>query len=65
MALADFVSAAMSKAVYKEMPDGTFEASVPQLSGAIGRGKTREECETELLKYVEHWIKRTMGTLHQ
>ena len=65
MTLGDFVTAAMGKAVYREMPDGTFEGFVPQLSGAIGRGKTREECEADLLKYVEYWIKRTLGTPHQ
>lgn len=62
--LQSYIDAAMAKAEYKVLEDGTHYGEVPQLSGAWGKGKTREECEKALLEMVEHWLNKTFN-VHQ
>ncbi len=62
--LQPYIDAAMGKAEYKTLEDGTIYGEVPQLSGAWAKGKTQAECEKALLEMVEHWLNKTF-TAHQ
>ena len=61
MSMADYVTAAMGKAVYTALPDGSYEAYVPVMSGTKVQRKSREECEKALQPIVEEWLRRTFG----
>ncbi len=63
--MADYVTAAMSQAVYTNLPDGTVEAYVPTMSGTKVQRKTKDEAEKALQEYVEEWLRRTFGTGHK
>ena len=60
--LQPYIEAAISKAEYKQLEDGTYYGEVPQLSGAWGKGNTREECEKALHEMVEFWLNKTFKT---
>lgn len=62
MTMADYVTAAMAKAIYNNLPDGSVEAYVPTMSGTKVQRKTKDECEKALQQYVEEWLRRTFGT---
>ena len=54
--LSDYIDQAMSQAIYEELEDGTYGATIPPCWGAIAFGDTRRECKEELQSVLEEWI---------
>ncbi|MBU1626982.1 type II toxin-antitoxin system HicB family antitoxin [bacterium] len=54
--LTDYLEAAMAKAVYDKLEDGTYSGRIPQCKGVISFGTTLKECEAELRSTLEDWI---------
>jgi len=51
-----YVEAALRRARYDKLEDGTFYAEVPRLRGVIATGQTLEECRNQLAEVVEEWV---------
>ncbi len=51
-----YVEAALGRARYDKLEDGTFCAEVPRLRGVIATGQTLEECRNQLADVVEEWV---------
>ncbi|MDP2919241.1 MAG: type II toxin-antitoxin system HicB family antitoxin [Dehalococcoidia bacterium] len=54
--LTDYVTRALSQAVYDKIEDGTFAGRIPNCPGVVAFGKTLTECENELRSTLEEWI---------
>ena len=54
--LTDYIEQAMAQAVYEELEDGLFGATIPPCWGVIAFGNTKEECHEELRSVLEDWI---------
>ncbi len=54
--LTDYVSQALSEAVYDKLDDGSFCGQVPSCLGVIAFGSCLTECEAELQSVLEDWI---------
>ncbi len=52
----DYLTKAMSKAVYEKLEDGTYEGQIPECPGTIAFAKTLFECKKELRSVLEGWI---------
>ena len=53
---AEYIEAALERAVYKTIDDEPIFVSVPELQGAWATGKTVEEARKELISVIEGWI---------
>jgi predicted RNase H-like HicB family nuclease len=51
-----YVSAALERATYRHIEDGTFAATVRGLRGVIATGATLEACRRDLAEVVEEWV---------
>ena len=54
--LTEYIRAAMGRAVYEILSDGTFYGEIPGLQGVYANAKTLEACRTELQDVLEGWI---------
>ena len=54
--LIEFISKAMSKAVYEKLEDGTYSEKIPQAPGVIAFGETLYQCQEELKSVLEGWL---------
>lgn len=54
--LTAYIEQAMAQAVYEELEDGTFGATIPPCWGVIAFGDTLPECKEELQSVLEEWI---------
>lgn len=54
--LTAFIQAAMRKATYKILEDGTHFGEIPGLQGVYADEDTLESCRTELQSALEDWI---------
>lgn len=54
--LSEYINAAMSKAVYEKLEDGSYAGQIPECPGTIAFTKTLFECEKELRSVLEGWI---------
>jgi predicted RNase H-like HicB family nuclease len=54
--LMEYLNAALEKAKYKQLEDGTWFAEIAPLQGVWANGPTVEECRKELLEVVEEWV---------
>ncbi len=54
--LTDYIEQAMSQAVYEELEDGTFGATIPPCWGVMAFGCSTSECKEELQSVLEEWI---------
>jgi predicted RNase H-like HicB family nuclease len=52
----EYMEAAMSRARYEEMPEGTYYASIPGFDGLWATGATQEETREELYQTLDGWI---------
>ena len=52
----DYLAAALKRASYTKLEDGSYAAGVRGLSGVIATGKTLEACRDHLQDVVEEWI---------
>ena len=51
-----YVAAALDRAQYRLVDDGTFAATVRGLRGVIATGRTLEVCRRNLAEVIEEWI---------
>jgi predicted RNase H-like HicB family nuclease len=51
-----YLDAALARARYTELEDGSYGAEVRGLRGVIATGATLEECRKSLQEVVEEWI---------
>ena len=54
--LVEYISKAMSKAVYDKLEDSSFSGNIPQCPGVIVLGTTLYECQEELRTCLEGWL---------
>jgi predicted RNase H-like HicB family nuclease len=54
--LIEYISKAMTKAVYEKLEDGTYSGKIPQCHGVITFGETLYECQEELRSALEGWL---------
>ena len=54
--LTDYINAAMTRAKYKIIDDGTYFGEVPRLEGVWANAKTLETCRQELQEVLEDWL---------
>jgi predicted RNase H-like HicB family nuclease len=53
---AEYIQAALWRAEYKVIEDGTYMATVEGLRGVIAIGDTVEECRQDLIEVVDGWV---------
>ena len=51
-----YTDAALERARYTQLEDGSYGAEVRGLRGAIATGATLESCRSQLQEVVEEWI---------
>jgi len=54
--LSKYVDAALRKAEYKRIGDGTWFAEIPGFEGVWANANTVEECRDELVEVLEEWL---------
>jgi predicted RNase H-like HicB family nuclease len=54
--LIEYISKAMTKAVYEKLEDGTYSGRIPQCPGIIAFGETLYQCQEELRSVLEGWL---------
>jgi len=59
--LTAYINAAMARARYKIIEDGTYFGEVPGLQGIWANARTLEECRRELQEVLEDWLIVKLG----
>jgi predicted RNase H-like HicB family nuclease len=54
--LSRYIQAAMNRARYELLEDGTFYGEIPPCPGVYANAKTLEACRAELQEVLEGWI---------
>lgn len=54
--LTAYITAAMSRARYKLLDDGTYFGEIPGLQGVWANAKALEACRAELQEVLEDWL---------
>ncbi len=54
--LTSYIGAAMRRARYEILPDGTFYGEIPGFQGVFADAPTLEACRDELQEVLEGWI---------
>lgn len=54
--LTEYIAAAMRRATYEILSDGTFYGEIPGLQGVYANMQTLEACREELREVLEGWI---------
>lgn len=54
--LTAYIEAALERARYDKLEDGSYSGEIPRLKGVIAFGKSLRECENELRSTLEDWI---------
>jgi len=54
--LTAYINAAMTRARYKIIEDGTYFGEIPGLRGVWANAKTLEACRQELQEVLEDWL---------
>jgi predicted RNase H-like HicB family nuclease len=52
----EYIRAALKRAEYIPLEDGTYAAHVNGLQGVIATGPTIEECREDLIEVIEEWV---------
>ena len=52
----EYIEKALCHATVEEMEDGDFFASIPEINGPWGSGKSEAEARAELAETLEEWI---------
>jgi predicted RNase H-like HicB family nuclease len=52
----EYIQAALERAKYDTLEDGSNVATVPGLQGVIAVGDSFEECRKDLIEVIEEWI---------
>ncbi|GIV15768.1 MAG: HicB family protein [Armatimonadota bacterium] len=56
MLLTDYIRAAMHRARYEILPDGTYYGEIPGFQGVYANEPTLEACRDTLQEVLEGWI---------
>lgn len=54
--LSDYISKALSQAVYEKLEDGTYAGKIPECTGVLAFGNSLRECEEDLQSTLEDWV---------
>lgn len=54
--LVRYIDAALRRARYELIEDGTFVGTVPGLRGVLANAPTLERCRDELAEVIEGWV---------
>ncbi len=54
--LTSYIQAAMEKARYEILDDGTYYGEIPGLQGVFANADSLEQCRKELQEVLEGWI---------
>lgn len=54
--LSDYIQAAMRRATFQQIEDGTYVGEIPGFDGVWSNGATLEEARAELPEVLEGWI---------
>jgi predicted RNase H-like HicB family nuclease len=54
--LTDYIRAAMGRATYEILQDGTFYGEIPGFQGVYANAETLEACREDLREVLEGWI---------
>ncbi len=54
--LSDYISQALSQAVFDKLEDNSYSGRIPECKGVIAFGASLRECENELRSTLEEWI---------
>lgn len=52
----EYVHAALKRADYKRLEDGTWFAEIPGFEGIWANGENVEACRADLIEVLEDWI---------
>lgn len=52
----EYIEAALRRAKYETLENGTYMATVDSLRGVIATGETIEACREDLIEVIEEWI---------
>jgi len=52
----EYIEAALRRAKYETLENGTYMATVDGLQGVIATGETIEACRVDLIEVIEEWI---------
>ena len=52
----EYIEAALRRAKYETLENGTYMATVDGLRGVIATGETIEVCRSDLIEVIEEWI---------
>ena len=63
--LTKYLQAAMGKARYEILPDGTYYGEIPGFEGVWSSAETLEGCRSELQEVLEGWIVLGLRLGHQ
>jgi predicted RNase H-like HicB family nuclease len=56
MLLTNYIRAAMRRATYEILPDGTYYGEIPGFQGVYANEQTLEDCREALQEVLEGWI---------
>jgi predicted RNase H-like HicB family nuclease len=54
--LKDYIEAAIKRAEYKKLDDGTWFGEIPGFQGVWANGDVLEVCRMELIEVLEEWL---------
>lgn len=54
--LTDYLAAAMRRAEYDPLPDGSWWGRIPSFKGLWAEGTSQEGCRAELASALEDWV---------
>ncbi|MCL5268345.1 MAG: type II toxin-antitoxin system HicB family antitoxin [Bacteroidetes bacterium] len=54
--LTEYIRAAMKRATYELLSDGTFYSEIPSLRGVYANAESLEGCREQLQEILEGWI---------
>jgi len=54
--LSEYLTAALRRAEYEQLPDGSWWGRVPGFRGLWADGATQDDCRDELASALEDWV---------
>jgi predicted RNase H-like HicB family nuclease len=54
--LTKYIEAAMRRAEYEKLEDGTYYGEIPGFEGVLGNAQSLEECREDLRDALEGWL---------
>lgn len=59
--LTEYLEAAMRRAEYEQLPDGSWYGRIPGLKGLWADGASQQHCRAELKSALEDWVLFSLG----